>query len=49
MTGFAARRALVLLVALCAALLPAQAQDESSVLERRVKAAFLYKFTGYVD
>jgi YfiR/HmsC-like len=31
-----------------AALVPAaRAQDEPSALERRVKAAFLYKFTGY--
>jgi hypothetical protein len=27
---------------------PAQAQDDASDLERRVKAAFLYKFAGYV-
>ena len=26
----------------------AQAQDEPTAIERRVKAAFLYKFTGYV-
>lgn len=28
---------------------PSRAQDETQALERRVKAAFLYKFVGYVD
>jgi hypothetical protein len=28
---------------------PARADEESTALERRVKAAFLYKFAGYVE
>ncbi len=34
---------------LFAAAAPAQAQDDPATLERRVKAAFLYKFADYVD
>lgn len=34
---------------LAAAMHPAQAQEDPSSLERRVKAAFIYKFTDYVD
>jgi hypothetical protein len=30
-------------------LAPAAAQDDATLLERRVKSAFLYKFTSYVD
>ncbi len=39
----------VLLVALAAGAIPARAEDDAGVLERRVKAAFLYKFASYVD
>lgn len=38
-----------LLVALCAHVPAQAAPDPPTVLERRVKAAFLYKFAGYVD
>lgn len=40
---------LALLVPLIAATVAAASQDESLTLERRVKAAFLYKFAGYVE
>src|SRR5688572_3428163 len=39
--------AIALAVAVCT--VAAYAQGESLVLERRVKAAFLYKFAGYVE
>lgn len=50
----ARRRTLLVCLALfaCAAACPpsvAQAQDDAGALEQRVKAAFLYKFAGYVD
>jgi len=43
-----ARRTLLLL-ALAAALAPALAVDQASLLERKVKAAYLLKFANYVD
>ena len=42
------RRLLLTSVFLAAIHAPARAQDDASDLERRVKAAFLYKFAGYV-
>ncbi|MBC7803074.1 MAG: YfiR family protein [Candidatus Parcubacteria bacterium] len=49
---YALRLARVFLLACSTVVLvgaPARAQEEPTALERRVKAAFLYKFTGYVD
>lgn len=44
----ALRRTLILLVSLLAAL-AATAQEPAEAVERRIKAAFLYKFAEYVD
>lgn len=44
----ALRRTLILLVSLLAAL-AAIAQEPAETVERRIKAAFLYKFAEYVD
>lgn len=39
----------LLCVLLLGTMFPAMAQDDPSALERRVKAAFIYKFADYVD
>ncbi len=46
--GAAALRAFLCGLALATSL-PAAAQDDAAALERKVKAAFLYKFADYVD
>ncbi len=44
-----AHAALLACVAAIAAWTPAQAQNEPTALERRVKSAFLYRFAGYIE
>ncbi|MEO7726070.1 MAG: YfiR family protein [Burkholderiales bacterium] len=47
--GVARACALFSALLLASSQLPAQAQDDATALERRVKAAFIFKFPGYVE